>query len=251
MCAIVGMIGYVPEGRWGETYAVLTEMLKVSECRGTDATGYAALVQPYDNRTQIKVIREKEAIRSTRFVETGAWQQLRHQRSIAVIGHTRMATKGDAKLRINAHPFSGGGFHLVHNGCLTNDEDVVDEFSLRMQSQTDSEVLLRLIEQVGDPLTGLDLCLRRVRGTMAIALLDQRQHLVWLARRDRPLWLCRLRNDRRWWFGSTAEILLEALSAVMGKKVDGQLEYLAPIAEMTPLALTPDGFVLAPSMRLG
>lgn len=219
--------------------------------QGTDATGYAALVQSYDHRHKVKVITEKDAIRSSRFVESNAWRRLGHQRSIAFVGHTRMATKGDAKLRINAHPFSGSGLHLVHNGCLHDEEDVAEEFSLHLQSQTDSEVLLRLIEQVGDPLAGLDLCLRRVRGTMAIALLDERQQLIWLARRDRPLWLCRLRNDRRWWFGSTAEILLEALAMVHGKDAQHHLEYLAPIAEMTPLALSPDGFILAPSMRLG
>ena len=47
MCAIVGMSGHVPEGRWGETYAILTALLQVSECRGTDATGFAALTQPF------------------------------------------------------------------------------------------------------------------------------------------------------------------------------------------------------------
>src|SRR5205823_12597035 len=66
---------------WSETYSVLTEMLKIAECRGTDATGYAALMQPYDHRGNVKVITEKAAIRSTHFVESSAWRRLRHQRS--------------------------------------------------------------------------------------------------------------------------------------------------------------------------
>jgi hypothetical protein len=60
-----------------------------------------------------------------------------------------------------------------------------------------------------------------------------------------------MRNDRRWWFASTAEILLDGLASVLGKGVQGELEYLAPIAEMMPLALSTTGFVLAPSMRRG
>lgn len=171
------------------------------------------------------------------------------QRCIAMIGHTRMATRGDARLRVNAHPFAGSGLHLVHNGCLDNDRDVADEFSLRLRSQTDSEVLLRLIEKVGDPLKGLDLCLHRIKGTMAIAMLDEKNQLVWLARRDRPLWLCRLRNDRRWWFASTEKILIAAMRNVMGESIDYRVVYLAPIPEMTPMLLSPEGLLAAADLK--
>jgi glucosamine 6-phosphate synthetase-like amidotransferase/phosphosugar isomerase protein len=243
------MVGHVPEGQWTETHEILTEMLKVAECRGTDATGFAALAQPFGSRRAGRVVTDKEAVRAKHFVEYDSWRRLRRHRSVAVIGHTRMATRGDAALRVNAHPFAAGGYHLVHNGCLTNDADVADEFALRLRSQTDSEVLVRLVEAAGDPLAGLDLCLRRVTGTMAVALLDAHSHNVWLARHGRPLWLCRFEGQRLWWFGSTSEILLSAFEAVIGGRAKYRIAYLAPIPEMTALVLTPQGVLYAPSTR--
>lgn len=249
MCSVIGMIGHVAEGQWTETHAILTQLLRVSECRGTDATGFAAITRPFKPGRACRVITDKAAVRASKFIEASAWRSLRHQRCSALIGHTRFATRGDPRLRLNAHPFAGGPYHLVHNGVLTNDLDVADEYGLRIRSQTDSEVLVRLIEAAGDPQLGLDLCLRRVTGTMAIALLDAEREAVWLARRDRPLWLCRFRRQRLWWFASTPEILFAAFESVLGRSFRHQVEYLAPIPESCPLMLLPDGYLVAPDTR--
>ena len=42
--------------------------------------------------------------------------------------------------------------------------------SLRLRSECDSEVLLRLVEASEHPAAGLELCLRETRGSMAVAL---------------------------------------------------------------------------------
>lgn len=250
MCAIIGMAGPVPEGQWSEAHAILTALLRVAEYRGTDATGFAAIPHPYGMRRARDVITDKAAVGARWFVELPSWQRLRRHRSTAVIGHTRLATRGDATLRINAHPFVAGHYHLVHNGMLINDADIADEYGLRLQSQTDSEVLVRLIAAAGDPLTGLDLCLRRVTGNMAIALLDSDQRVVWLARRGRPLWLCSFAGQRVWWFASTTEILLSAFHNVLGSKARDRIDYLAPVPENYPVALMPDGTLFTPETRV-
>ena len=53
---------------------------------------------------------------------------------------------------MNNHPFASadGRFHLVHNGVLSNHEDVCERHQLRLTGNCDSESLLRLIEMIGD-----------------------------------------------------------------------------------------------------
>jgi glucosamine 6-phosphate synthetase-like amidotransferase/phosphosugar isomerase protein len=109
-----------------------------------------------------------------------------------------------------------------------------------MESETDSEVLLHLVlRHEADPVRGLQLCLQEARGALAIAMLEERQNLIWFARRGRPTWLARLRNDRRLFYASTAEILLTAFEAVLGPNAVRQVEMLIPTPEDTVLAISP------------
>jgi glutamine phosphoribosylpyrophosphate amidotransferase len=131
----------------------------------------------------------------------------------------------------------------VHNGVLANHEDVADELSLKLQTDCDSEVLLRLVETATSVPRGLQDCLRLVKGSMAIAVFDKATGFVWLAQNGgRPLWLARLKKDRRWFFASTQRILLDGIGSVVRKP---GFDFLIPAPEGIPLALTPDGRFIA------
>ncbi len=117
-----------------------------------------------------------------------------------------------------------------------------------MNGDCDSEVLLRLVEQMPNPAQGLSACLDEARGSMALALYDRDSDAVWLARNTgRELWLARMERDNRWFFASSEAILLESLHKVVGPQSVKRLAYLAPIPTGIPIALTSDGRMLAVS----
>lgn len=182
------------------------------------------------------------------------FRSLRHRRCDAFVGHVRAATHGDplAAGNVNNHPFASddGSLFLVHNGVLQNHEELADRFSLRLSGQCDSEVLLRLAELDESPADGLSACLSEAKGSMAVALYDRPSGSVWLARNGgRPLWLLRLKRDRRWFFASTDSILLRAMKESLGSSSLKRVAYLAPIPAHVPLELRPDGSVRAAADR--
>ena len=70
-----------------------------------------------------------------------------------VLGHVRWATHGNPKDNRNNHPHvcSGGRYFLVHNGVISNHLDITDRYGLRLRSDCDSEILLRLVENFRNP----------------------------------------------------------------------------------------------------
>jgi len=113
------------------------------------------------------------------------------------IAHTRWATHGEPSAR-NAHPHvsESGNLTLVHNGIIENYVVLRDQLKSRgyhFQSDTDTEVLVQLIEYVQQSL-GLNLeqavqaALKRVIGAYAIVVLDRRfpNRLV-AARKSSPM----------------------------------------------------------------
>ena len=253
MCAIVGFCGYVPEGQWGQTHEILSELLIAGEHRGRDATGFAAAAQPLGSKHP-RVIVAKEPVPALDFVlDNPDFRRLSRRRCIAFLGHNRAATHGASRNNRNNHPHVGHvGLYLVHNGIIPDYREIADKYALRQRSECDSEVLLRLVEVSDHPAAGLEACLRETRGSMAVALYDERDNIIWLARNGgRPLWLARLARDRRWFFGSTPQILLNAFRRVLGAGVHARLDYLAPVPEDIPLSLSPDGIILAPMATVG
>jgi glucosamine 6-phosphate synthetase-like amidotransferase/phosphosugar isomerase protein len=246
LCGIIGFCGDVPEGRWKETYRILEAMFLAAEDRGTDATGYAAITKPFDSGEK-GFVTAKEPIRASQFVESDTWRSLANRRCLALIGHVRWKTHGDAANEENNHPHIGqNNLALVHNGILSNHLEVASTRRLSLISQCDSEVLIRLVEKYANPIYGLNACLKECCGSMAIAVLDPKKGMIHLARNThRSLWLARLKNDRRWWFASTAAILVDALVQALGKEGVANLDQLFPIASNVVHTLMPSGLLLA------
>src|ERR671911_1567006 len=125
--------------------------------------------------------------------------------STQVLLHVRDYTKGHPTIEANNHPIRHGAVVGVHNGIISNDEEVFAEFGFRRaepEMTVDSEAIFALLAWDDSPRV-----LERLRGTMATAWLDERKPgELRLARGvGRPLWLGRGRHET--FFASTRDAL--------------------------------------------
>ncbi len=93
------------------------------------------------------------------------------------IGHTRWATHGVPSVP-NAHPHQSttARFTLVHNGVIENDEQLKATLDVPFKSETDTEVIVQLMEKnfvaLGDVEAAFRKTLAELHGSYAIAMID-------------------------------------------------------------------------------
>lgn len=165
MCGIVGYMG--PR----EACSVLIKGLKRLEYRGYDSAG---LVLNDSKGFHLFKTKGKVADLKSKITDTFT--------SFAGIAHTRWATHGLPN-DVNAHPHvsESGDLVLVHNGIIENFSSIKSmllQKGMSFQSETDSEVLLNLIEYVKTR-NGLSLeeavrlSLNEIVGAYAIAVMER------------------------------------------------------------------------------
>jgi len=200
MCGIVGYIG----GR--QAPEILVNGLRRLEYRGYDSAGVAVV----NGRLHVRKRQGKVDELQRALDGDPLWGTLG-------IGHTRWATHGPPS-DANSHPHisSTGDFALVHNGIIENYGTLKEGLlrkGYRFESQTDTEVLVHLIEDVRKT-TGLDLAesvrqaLAMVVGTYGIAIVSQEdEDLLIAARKGSPLIIGV--GDGEYFLGSDAAPLVE------------------------------------------
>lgn len=161
MCGIAGMnIGQL-EGKTLNSRKLASELLMQIVQRGKDATG-AAWVQK--GETEREVWYSKMAAPAHRFLETGGLKQMPN-RSRNVLLHTRYATQGKPSINDNNHPIIVGGLVGVHNGHISNDNEIIRDGKFERVGQVDSEAAFWLLSSIKDPKEALI----ELRGTAALA----------------------------------------------------------------------------------
>jgi glucosamine--fructose-6-phosphate aminotransferase (isomerizing) len=166
MCGIVGYIGH------RDAYPIIIKGLKRLEYRGYDSAGLVL----YDG-TDLKMSKTKGKVSDL---------ELKAEKEGTTIGkvgmgHTRWATHGVPN-DVNSHPhFSNSGkLVIIHNGIIENYEPLKIELIKRgykFQSDTDTEVLINLIEEVKKNEKcklgkAVQIALNQVVGAYAIAVID-------------------------------------------------------------------------------
>jgi glucosamine--fructose-6-phosphate aminotransferase (isomerizing) len=166
MCGIVGYIGN------RNALPIAIEALKRLEYRGYDSSGTALI-----NEGKLRVYKKQGKIIE---LERSLPEPSKCAGNIA-IAHTRWATHGEPN-EINAHPHLScdGKIAVVHNGIIENYKilrEQLAELGHKFLSETDSEVLVHLIEQYYS--TGIALeeavreAMKRVEGTYGLVVLCQ------------------------------------------------------------------------------
>lgn len=252
MCGIAAVIGNVREGDWHETHNLMGALLIESMERGVDATGFAAVTSSLDRPHRRKLLTDKAPEPADAFVSGNPfWATLRRMRCCSVVAHVRAATSGSPTFNANNHPFVASiskreSFSLVHNGIISQPQEAADRLSLKLTTDCDSEVAEKLVSASGDYALGLHRCLKELRGSMALVLVDHNTGIVWAARDSgRPLWVARLRDGRRTILCSTPQIITRAVERTLGK-FNRHVDSLFPMASGFVHAFKPDGRIIAP-----
>jgi glucosamine 6-phosphate synthetase-like amidotransferase/phosphosugar isomerase protein len=194
MCGIAGY-SLSPESRVERTLAAQALLAGIAE-RGADSVGYA--------------FRDAGGTIGVTKLRGGASALLDEieipRRASQALLHVRDYTKGHPDIEANNHPLRHGAIVGVHNGVITNDDELLARYGIgraRPEMTVDSEAIFALMELRGHKPRALG----KLRGTMAAAWLDEgRPETLFLARGlRRPLWIGSTRTEL--FFASTRRAL--------------------------------------------
>ncbi|MES2565434.1 MAG: glutamine--fructose-6-phosphate transaminase (isomerizing) [Bacteroidota bacterium] len=168
MCGIVGYIGN------RDAFPILIKGLQRLEYRGYDSAG-VAMISPEGS---MNVYKKKGKVS-----DLLEFSKDKDKSGNIGIGHTRWATHGEPN-DVNSHPHYSQTKDLViiHNGIIENYASIKEGLQKRghvFMSQTDTEVLIHLIEDIRQHEPGMKLsyavmaALKQVNGAYAIVILDK------------------------------------------------------------------------------
>ena len=185
MCGIVAYVGN------RRAFPILIKGLQRLEYRGYDSAGVGLIAQDHNKITVYK--------QSGKVSDLLDYIGEKDTNGSIGIGHTRWATHGPPNQQ-NSHPHdsSDNSFSLIHNGIIENYaslKSVLEEKGYIFKSDTDSEVLMYLIEDVynndseeKDLYKSIRVALNEVVGAYAIVVLDKNNsNEFYAARKGSPL----------------------------------------------------------------
>lgn len=229
MCGLFGFYDYKNALTAKQKSKLTNALAQACEARGTDAAGIA-----YNSGGRLHIYKRPLPAHLMRFKIPVD--------SLAVIGHTRLTTQGNAKHNYNNHPFKGvadTAFALTHNGVLYNDMALRKNLQMpNTKIETDSFVAVQMIEQRGH-LDFASLCYmaEQLEGTFSFAVLDERDRL-YLVKGNNPLCLYHYPAVGLYVYASTEDLLQTALKTC-GKGWRKAQRIILTDGDM--LCLEPDG----------
>ena len=166
MCGIVAYVGD------REAYPIIIDGLRRLEYRGYDSAGVSIINGSFNNYKKQGKVSDLEQLLEGKDLH-----------GTIGMGHTRWATHGVPN-DVNAHPhLSGdGNLSIIHNGIIENYaslKQALENLGHTFKSDTDTEVLIHLIEEIRKGDKGLSLeeatrqALQKVDGAYAIVILEK------------------------------------------------------------------------------
>lgn len=220
MCGIAGWItedGLSPEQKKA-VFEVGSEIFKATQSRGTDAAGFS-----YTNRFG-ELVTVKGPITSESMIKEPKFLKLAEAEHFpsSIIMHCRQMTKGDPIKNENNHPLVvGKEIALVHNGCISNDDELRKKYELKSKGEVDSEAIPLMIKMRLDELVkntseidsmkiskAINLATQELTGGFACAMIDKfTPNALYLFNNRNPIVLAYSEELRTFFFASTDMIL--------------------------------------------
>lgn len=150
MCGILGLISYKENPLTALEKRMIkkaiNDLFTFSEARGRDASGIAML-------TDKQMFLFKDDVPASKFVLMSSYKDIMWElnnpanKFKAIIGHTRLKTKGTQKFNVNNHPIRAGRIVGVHNGFIINDDALFEKYKseITREGLVDSEIIFKLI----------------------------------------------------------------------------------------------------------
>ena len=208
MCGIVGYIGHK------DAFPILIKGLRRLEYRGYDSAGVALV----NDDGELNVYKTKGKVD-----DLVNYCSDKNVSGVVGIAHTRWATHGEPS-SLNAHPHYSRSKNLaiIHNGIIENYTQLRSQLQakgIRFVSDTDTEVLVQLIEYIQekkniDLLTAVQLALHEAIGAYAIAILDYRHPDTLIAARNQSPLVVGIGNDE-YFIASDASPIVEYTDKVV------------------------------------
>ena len=194
MCGIAGY-SLSSASSVDQTLAAQTLLAAISG-RGADAAGYAF------RGHGVPVSVHKQRTGASELLDLMRVPQGANQ----LLVHVRDYTKGHPALPANNHPIRHGGVVGIHNGIITNDEQIFAEYGFERaepEMTVDSEAIFALVERESNRARALE----KLYGSMATAWVDESVPEALFAARGfgRPLWIGEGRHEV--FFASTREAI--------------------------------------------
>lgn len=216
MCGIVGYIGNK------QAFEILIKGLHRLEYRGYDSSGVALIsdTPTIQDAKQLHVYKAKGKVSDLEYAAKD-----KDISGTMGIAHTRWATHGEPSVT-NAHPHlsQSGNLALVHNGIIENYavlRDQLKEKGFSFKSETDTEVLVQLIEYMQQKhncnlVDAVRLALKKCYGAYAIVIIDQRNpNQIVAARKASPMVIGVGQDNEEFYIASDATPIAEYTKKVL------------------------------------
>jgi glutamine phosphoribosylpyrophosphate amidotransferase len=206
MCGIAGY-SLRPSSELERTLAAQALLAAIAE-RGADAVGYA-----YRGPTDTYATVVKQRTPASQLLDRVSVPQQASQ----LLVHVRDYTKGHPSIAANNHPVRHGPVVGIHNGIITNDDELLAPHSCARaepRMTVDSEAIFAIAAHSRNDARALE----HLRGAMATSWLDEREPgVVFVARGSgRPLWIGQARQGV---FFASTRVALEVLETYLPVKL--------------------------------
>lgn len=224
MCGILGVAWNAkPFIVQKDIKAIVRDLLVLSMSRGKEASG-VAVMQSGKAEVLKKPWAAQQLVRSNEYASimdsySRATKGPPLPLPTAILGHSRLVTNGGRELESNNQPVEHQGLMAVHNGIVTNVDQIWDNHpDLTRTCEVDTESLLALLELNLRKLSDLNECFREtlscIEGAVSTGILDAKRSKVYLLTNTGSLYV--YEKDGTLVFASERHILERVIKKYLG-----------------------------------